>query len=157
MRNNITCHKKYYLDGFTLLEVMVSLLVLSVGLLGLAALQATTLKANHGAYQRTQAIFLTYDMMDRLRANRTAALAGECDIDMGDTLSGSGSAMCDADVTDWQDNFVGLYLPSGQGLIDCSTTATVCVVTVQWDEGRQGGTAADASATTIQFTITANL
>jgi type IV pilus assembly protein PilV len=151
MHKNITFHKTKYLSGFTLLEVLIALLVLSIGLLGIAALQANSLKVNHGAYQRSQAIFLSYDMMDRLRANRTAALAGQCDIALGDTLAGSGSAMCDADVTDWQDNFVGALLPTGQGSIDCSTTANVCVVTVQWDEGRQGGSA------TTQFSITADL
>jgi len=83
MRKNITFHKIKYLNGFTLLEVMISLLILSIGLLGIAALQANSLKTNHGAYQRTQAIFLAYDMMDRLRANRTAALAGQCDIALG--------------------------------------------------------------------------
>ena len=148
MRKIITFHKIRHLDGFTLLEVLVALLILSIGLLGLAALQANTLKINHGALQRTQAIFLTYDMMDRLRANRTAALAGQCDIAMGATLGGTD--LCDVDVTDWQDNYVATFLPSGQGLVDCSTTVNVCVVTVQWDEGRQGGG-------TIQFTITADL
>ena len=148
MRKIITFHKIRHLDGFTLLEVLVALLILSIGLLGLAALQANTLKINHGALQRTQAIFLTYDMMDRLRANRTAALAGQCDIAMGATLGGTD--LCDVDVTDWQDNHVATFLPSGQGLVDCSTTVNVCVVTVQWDEGRQGGG-------TIQFTITADL
>ena len=148
MRKEITFQKIKHLNGFTLLEVLVALLILSIGLLGLAALQANTLKINHGALQRTQAIFLTYDMMDRLRANRTAALAGQCDIAMGATLGGTD--LCDVDVTDWQDNHVATFLPSGQGLVDCSTTVNVCVVTVQWDEGRQGGG-------TIQFTITADL
>lgn len=149
MRKKITFHKIKYLSGFTLLEVMISLLILSIGLLGIAALQANSLKINHGAYQRSQAIFLAYDMMDRLRANRTAALAGQCDIALGATLGGTD--MCDVDVTDWQDNFVGALLPSGVGSVDCSTTANVCVVTVQWDEGRQGGSA------TTQFSITADL
>ncbi len=148
MHKIITFQKIKHLNGFTLLEVLVALLILSIGLLGLAALQANTLKINHGALQRTQAIFLTYDMMDRLRANRVAALAGQCDIAMGATLGGTD--LCDVDVTDWQDNHVATFLPSGQGFIDCSTTVNVCVVTVQWDEGRQGGG-------TIQFTITADL
>ncbi|NOR19350.1 MAG: type IV pilus modification protein PilV [Xanthomonadales bacterium] len=148
MRKIITFHKIRHLDGFTLLEVLVALLILSIGLLGLAALQANTLKINHGALQRTQAIFLTYDMMDRLRANRTAALAGQCDIAMGATLGGTD--LCDVDVTDWQDNYVATFLPSGQGSVDCSTTVNVCVVVVEWDEGRQSGG-------TIQFSITADL
>ncbi len=149
MHKKFPFHNIKHLSGFTLLEVMIALLVLSIGLLGIAALQANSLKINHGAYQRSQAIFLAYDMMDRLRANRTAGLAGQCDIALGATLGGTD--MCAVDVTDWQNNFVGALLPSGQGLIDCSTTANICVVTVQWDEGRQGGSA------TTQFTITADL
>ena len=98
MHKKITFHKIKYLNGFTLLEVMIALLILSIGLLGLAALQATSLKINHGALLRTQATFLTYDMMDRLRANRTAALAGQCDIAMGAIISGT--SICADDVTD---------------------------------------------------------
>ncbi len=147
MRKKFTFQKIKHLQGFTLLEVLIALLILSIGLLGIAALQANTLRLNHGAYQRTQAIFLAYDMMDRLRANRVAALAGQCNIALGATLAGT--SLCATDVTDWQDNFVATILPVGQGSIACN--GGVCVVTVQWDEGRQGG------SSTIQFSITADL
>lgn len=140
-------HKKY-LSGFTLLEAMIALLILSIGLLGNASLQAYSLKVNHGAYQRSQAFILAYDMMDRLRANRTAALAGQCDIAIGETLAGTD--LCDIDVTDWQNNLVGVVLPSGQGEIDC-TSEDYCEITVQWDETRQGG------STVTQYSITTNL
>ena len=53
--------------GFTLVEVMVAVLVLSVGLLGFAALQSRGLRLNHDALIRTQATFLANDMMDRMR------------------------------------------------------------------------------------------
>jgi type IV pilus assembly protein PilV len=56
-------------SGFTLLEVMVALLVLSIGLLGLAMLQATNLQFNTDAYTRTQATLFAYDIIDRMRAN----------------------------------------------------------------------------------------
>lgn len=65
--------------GFSLLEVMVALLVLSVGLLGLAGLQTFSLKFNHQSYERTQATLLINDIMDRIIANPTAALAGSFD------------------------------------------------------------------------------
>ena len=55
--------------GFTLLEVLVALLILAIGLLGLAALQSVSLKYNHQSYERTQATLLAYDMLDRMRAN----------------------------------------------------------------------------------------
>ena len=68
-----TTHAK----GFTLLEVMVALVVLSVGLLGLAALQTATVRFNQNAYLRSQATNFAYDLADRMRANREAAIAGD--------------------------------------------------------------------------------
>lgn len=56
--------------GFTLIEVLVSLVILSVGLLGLGLLQATSLKASYGANQRTVATNLAYQMIDMIRSNR---------------------------------------------------------------------------------------
>ncbi len=56
-------------QGFSLVEILVALLVLSIGLLGLAALQTTSLQFNTGSYHRTQATFLAYDIIDRMRAN----------------------------------------------------------------------------------------
>lgn len=63
-------------SGFTLIEILVALLVLSIGLLGLAMLQLQSLKYNTDAYFRTQATMLAYDIIDRMRANATAANAG---------------------------------------------------------------------------------
>lgn len=59
-----------------MIEILVALLVLSVGLLGLAALQTFGMRYNQQSYQRTQAVFQVYDMVDRIRANRTALAAG---------------------------------------------------------------------------------
>ncbi len=65
--------------GFSLIEVLVALFVLSIGLLGLAMLQAQGMKFNSDAYFRTQATILAYDIIDRMRANRVAAGAGAYD------------------------------------------------------------------------------
>lgn len=65
--------------GFTLVEVLVALLVLSIGLLGLAALQSTALQFNTDSYQRTQATLLAYDILDRMRLNSPAVSAGNYD------------------------------------------------------------------------------
>ncbi len=63
--------------GFSLIEVLVALLVLSIGLLGLAMLQVTGMKFNSDAYFRTQATVLAYDIMDRMRANSKGAGNGD--------------------------------------------------------------------------------
>jgi type IV pilus assembly protein PilV len=146
--------KRNGVTGFSMMEVLVALLVLSVGLLGMAALQVVSLKANHGAYQRSQATFLAYDMIDRMRANRAKAMAGDYDLTMG-ASSPTGTTLAILDVKDWLDNNVAVFLPSGDGSIAC--TAAVCTVDVQWDTRRQGGTAVDSNETTQQFSFTAEI
>jgi len=148
------------MNGFSLLEVLIALLVLAVGLLGIAALQGIALKTNHGAYLRSQATFLAYDMMDRMRANRTAALSGDYNLAMS-ADPGGGSSLTDEDLQDWIDNNVSVLLPAGDGEIDCVdndglTGNEVCTITVQWDEGRLGGTATAASDI-AQFSFTAEI
>jgi len=56
-------------SGFSLLEVLISLVIMSVGLLGVAGLISTTLKGNDSAYMRTQATAQAYNIIDRMRAN----------------------------------------------------------------------------------------
>jgi len=62
--------------GFTLIEALVSIVVLAVGLLGLAFLQAQGMAFNTASYTRTQATLAAYDLVDRMRANPVAALTG---------------------------------------------------------------------------------
>ncbi len=59
--------------GFTLLEILVTMLVLAIGLLGIAAMQLRGLQYSHDAYLRSQISILAYDMADRMRLNRAAA------------------------------------------------------------------------------------
>jgi type IV pilus assembly protein PilV len=56
-------------DGMTLIEVLVALLILSVGLLGAAAVQLNALKYTDSSLMTTQASFIAYDMLDRIRAS----------------------------------------------------------------------------------------
>ena len=62
--------------GFSLLEVLIALFVLSIGLLGLAGLQTFSVKFVHQSYQRTQATLLIYEMIDRMRANGAGVAGG---------------------------------------------------------------------------------
>lgn len=61
--------------GFTLVEVLVTAVLMAVGLLGMASLQLTALRSNHEAYSRSQATQLAYDIADRMRANGAAVAA----------------------------------------------------------------------------------
>ena len=60
-------HKKA--AGFTLIEVMVTLVILSVGLLGLAGMIGQSLRFNQGGYTRSQGTFLAYEIIDAMRAD----------------------------------------------------------------------------------------
>lgn len=117
--------------GFSMIEVLVTVLILAIGLLGLAGLQSTALRSNHSAYLRSQATVLAYDITDRMRANRTAALNGAYNVNVGGT--GSGSSMAAADVIAWKDNLEAM-LPEGDGSV--ARTDTRFTITVQWDDSR---------------------
>jgi len=66
-------------SGATLIEVLVAIVVLAIGLLGLAGLQMTSLQSNYSAMMRTKATLLAYDLTDRMRARRQATLTGAYD------------------------------------------------------------------------------
>jgi len=73
--------KKYqYTQGFTLVEVLISVLVLGMGMLGIINLQSRALMDNQDAYLRSQAIFLAYNMSDRIRANADEWRVGVTDL-----------------------------------------------------------------------------
>ena len=62
--------------GFTLVEIMIAVFVLAIGLLGMAGLQMASLKNNHSAYLRTQAVQYAYDIADRMRINAVGITNG---------------------------------------------------------------------------------
>jgi type IV pilus assembly protein PilV len=124
-----------------LIEMLVALLIISIGLLGVAGLQAYSLKNNASAYNRSQANALIYDIIDAMRSNRQEALAGKYVLAVGASPGGSGQAL--DDLTDWVWR-VGKVLPSGTAAVTCSSGAeVVCSVTLWWDDARRGVTTTD--------------
>ena len=138
-------------SGFTLIEVLVALLVMSIGLLGLAALQATSLKTNHGAFTRGQAVLIAYDMMDRMRANQVQAIGGAYNRNFGDGIPAASGVLSDDDMNDWMTNYVTNLLPAGQASINCDGVG-LCNIQLQWDESRIGGSATTGGLTNFSFT-----
>ncbi len=128
--------------GFTLLEVLVAVLILAIGLLGLAGLQAASLRYNQDAHLRSQATLLAYDMSDRMRTNRAAALNGDYDLAFPDPpeacdpeLEPSGGTVAGDDLEDWL-NMVACLLPRGNGSVQRS--GDIVLIRVRWDEERDG-------------------
>jgi type IV pilus assembly protein PilV len=148
--------------GFTLLEVLVAIVVLAFGLLGLAGLQAASLRNNHSAYLRSQATLLAYDMADRMRANPEAAKNGDYN-----TAAPANNAQCfttggctftqmaQQDKFEWA-AAVATAMPSGQAIVcldstsdpesgadtptfadpKCDNTGTVYAVKIWWNDDR---------------------
>lgn len=119
--------------GFTLLEILVALVVLSIGLLGLASLQASGLRSNHSGYLRSQATIYAYEMADRMRANRATAIGGGYNITLA-TTAPTGDQIPNYDRREWLNALAG-SLPSGDGQIDCSNTG-LCAIDVRWLDNR---------------------
>lgn len=69
-------HQSHVEEGFTLIEVLIAIMILSFGLLGLAGLQARATVSEAESFGRTQALLLLQDMGTRLAANSTGFLAG---------------------------------------------------------------------------------
>lgn len=139
------------LAGFTLIEVLVSIGILAIGLLGLASLQGTSMKLGNSALLRSQAINLAYNIVDAMLANRNEALSGDytCDLpkpvdapECEKFLSLTGP-IAQQDLQAWR-NTLACTLPQGTGGIERnndSTTftangATSFTVTVAWDDSR---------------------
>ncbi len=117
--------------GFSLVELLVSVVILSIGVLGTVALQARALNDNQDAYLRTQAIFLAYDMGDRINANPKgwvtvpSATNNSCTASNANCSVGNMAAF---DYWNWQ-NDVTAKLTGGTGTVVlngtlCSGTAT---------------------------------
>lgn len=124
-------------SGFTLVEVLVAVVILSVGLLGLAGMQTRGLRANHSAWLRSEATILAYDMLDRMRANRENARAGNYNLALGDA-SPTGTSIWEQDLRTWLGE-IARRLPVGDGAV--TVVSDVVTVTVQWDDSR-GSTSA---------------
>jgi len=118
-------------QGFTLIEVLVALVILSVGLIGLAALQTGGLRNNNSALIRSRAVLAAEDILDRMRANRTDALGEDYDIALGTAVDGTYTGMVLTDLTEWR-GCLSLQLANGDGSVDVS--GGIATVVVQWTE-----------------------
>ena len=133
-------------SGFSMVEVLVALVVLAIGLLGIAALYLNSLQSGRTAIYRTQAITLAADLADRIRMNRTAQAAyasvfTDLPLEVGTCATTGGCSDADLAATDlasWKAE-ISQQLPNGQGQVAVTAPVaagepTTYVVTVQWAE-----------------------
>ncbi len=140
--------KRTTLRGFSMVEVLVTLFILSVGLLGLATLQTYAFKANNAAVWRSQSASHAYEILERMRVNRDAAIAGNYDVALGGVgVLVAGANVAQIDIFQWRQK-LDAVLPGAQGGINCPVAALgACTVTVRW----QDVLAADSSTLDVVF------
>ncbi|MEO7128181.1 MAG: type IV pilus modification protein PilV [Rhodoferax sp.] len=163
--------------GFTLLELLVSVLILSFGLLGIGGMMALTLKSNGSSYFKQLSVQTAYNVIDRMRANSQMAIAGSYNVN--NLVTGGVPTIPTAPSTDctistctpaqmaaydswyWLASSVA-QLPSGCASVTTAPASggnTLVTVTVQWDDSRAnqlGQKSALGSATSASQTVSGN-
>lgn len=137
--------------GVSLIEILVSVVIIGIGLLGIAAMQSMALRGGQSSLESSQAMMQTQSILESMRANRANAgayvTAGMlCDPDE----VAAGNALAADDLTNWVQ-----ALKATMGLEDDDTTCGqiavdgngTWTVTVQWDDSRGGGAAERQVAT----------
>lgn len=136
-------------QGVGLLEVLIAVLVMAIGLLGIAALQATALRNSQSSMERSQAVMQTYAILDAMRANPEAARAGAYDYAVSSSCAAPGAgSLAQSDLSAWITALKGSMGSGACGGVACN--AATCVVTVQWDDSRASSGAADAAGDKTQ-------
>ncbi len=133
--------------GFSFVEILVTVFIVGVGLLGTGALLAKSLQFNHDSYLRSIATMQAYEISDRIRANPDGLDDG-----LYNNIAGLGTdpecssnctstEMATQDIYDWNSTN-SLLLPSGQGTV-INNGAGVFTINVMYDARRTGATGTD--------------
>jgi type IV pilus assembly protein PilV len=118
--------------GVGLIEVLVTVLIIATALLTLSAMQMRSLQFNQSAYLRSQANILAYDIIDRMRLNRTHVTEYVIDYDAD---APSGTSLAEVDLREWRD-LVEDVLPEGLGQVKCNSSG-ICTISIRWSEQNQ--------------------
>ena len=139
--------------GFSLLEVLITVVVMAFGLLGLALLQTMNLRFTQSANHRTVATNLTYEVLDLVRANQALKRT------YNETALVSGGTPADCDIAPsfdpgpnlarWHCQ-VSLALPGGQSRVQ--VLGDVATVTIRWTDARWEANAADQTTEFVTVT-----
>lgn len=135
MRSFKKLNPKHY-AGVSLVEVLVTVVVISVGLLGVAALHLNSLRNSYDSTVRSKAVWLANDIIEHMRANRVAARAGQYDVALGASLTPG--TMAATDINAWRATLLDPLqgIPSGKGSVATNTVGTTVISTVivEWTE-----------------------
>jgi type IV pilus assembly protein PilV len=164
MRNS----NKHNQSGMTLIEVLISVLILAIGLLGAAALQLKALKYTDGSALSSQASFIAYDLMDRIRANVDGNASSRSSTTTGPAVLATYALAAtaatptanlnlarDQDLADFRANIVAFGGSTATGAVDVSAGPQV-TITITWSDARAAASAAEVQTFTLTSRVGAN-
>ncbi|MBD8096257.1 type IV pilus modification protein PilV [Pseudomonas fluorescens] len=136
-------------SGMTLIEVLVAVLVLALGLLGAAAIQLHALKYTDSARMTSQASFIAYDMLDRIRANAGVDYAwAQAERAPPSTSTAS---VRDLDLHDFEANITGFAGKDAKGAV--AVSGNEVTISISWADTR----AASSLGARQTFTLTSRI
>ncbi len=151
--------------GFSMIEVLVTLLIISLALLGTAGLQAYSMRLSQGGQFRTQAVFLAADLAERMEANKPGAVAGSYVVANSNVPIAASTAcvgaVCAAaalaafDLAQWQ-NAIAVTLPQSSWTVAQTVAGnpSTYAITISWVD-RLSDTTTDAFDNTAQVGVNA--
>jgi type IV pilus assembly protein PilV len=128
--------------GVALLEVLIALVVVAVGLLGMALLQVNSMQHVHQGQMHSHSTYLLYDISDRIRANTDGASSGDYDLAFGASVTAAKNCesvncteaeMADFDLEQWEDH-IQRVLPGGDGFV--SVSGGIATIQIRYDDNR---------------------
>jgi len=131
--------------GVGIVEILVAVLVLSIGLLGLAGLQMRTLRNSESALERGVAVFETHAIVDAMRADRTNAIANAYNIALA-TAAPTGTTFRERALAAWRSNLTESLGSGATGSVSCN--GPLCTIVVRWDDSRVNGGSTTYDVTT---------
>lgn len=159
-----TAHRKQ--QGFSMIEVLVTLMIIALALLGAAGLQAYAMRTSQGGQFRSQAVFLVADLAERMEANKIGAVAGsyvQGTSSTPNTLSTACSSsactptdLATYDLSQWQ-NAIAALLPQSSWTVTqtVSGNPSTYTITVSWVDRRSNTAyASTGSGETFSYTAT---
>lgn len=133
--------------GVGLLEVLIAVLIMGIGMLGIAAMQATALRNSQSSLERSQAVIQTYAILDAMRVNVAQARIGGYDLSTMTCSYPSTGSLVANDLNHWIGDLHRSLGDAACGQITCGSEQ--CAITVQWDDSRGSGGEDKQEVTTV--------
>ncbi len=136
--------------GVSLIEVLVSILLVTLGVLGASAMQTVALRNNQSSYEGTQSTILIQGLLDAMRANPKGVAAGSYNTSGWRCTATTGAGLHNSDLARWVGGLREQINPSACGQVACTTGS--CAISVRWDDTRGlGGGATKTVSAQVQL------